>query len=161
MRSAEISGLEEIEEQARLEKQAKKRERAERRGKHIEETPTADAEQSAEKKEKGSSALMTGIMIVAVVLAVFLSVTLFVAPITFAGFTALSVEMLTKRLTPKSIAVFATLYVPKMLFLTASFGLSSISGTCLCAAAWKTTVGLNSSKTSTNLFSSRIEPILI
>ena len=34
-----------------------------------------------------------------------------------------------------------TLRVPMTLLVTASSGFSSISGTCLCAAAWKTTAG--------------------
>ena len=66
----------------------------------------------------------------------------FVAPMTFVGFTALSVEIRTKRFTPASAAARAVFSVPMTLFLIASFGLTSISGTCLCAAAWKTMSGL-------------------
>ena len=51
------------------------------------------------------------------------------------GFTALSVEMNTNLRTLTLAAAFAVLYVPITLFLIASFGLSSINGTCLCAAA--------------------------
>ena len=53
------------------------------------------------------------------------------------GFTALSVEISTKRFTPWAAADWAMLYVPNTLFLMASLGLSSIRGTCLWAAAWK------------------------
>ena len=66
----------------------------------------------------------------------------FVAPMMFVGLTALSVEIRTNFLTPASAAAFAVLYVPITLFLIASFGLSSIRGTCLCAAAWNTISGL-------------------
>ena len=76
------------------------------------------------------------------------------------GLTALSVERITILGTLNSSAISATLYVPKTLFLTASHGLSSISGTCLWAAAWKTTSGLNSSKISRSLSLSLTEPIL-
>ncbi len=53
----------------------------------------------------------------------------------FVGFTALSVEIMTKVCTPFMAAARAVLNVPKTLFLIASQGESSISGTCLCAAA--------------------------
>ena len=58
------------------------------------------------------------------------------------GLTALSVETRTKRRAPNSIAASATTRVPSALFRTDSSGLASISGTCLYAAAWKTTAGL-------------------
>ena len=91
MRSAEISGLDELEEQARLEKEAKKAAKAKKKGKDIPVTET-DAETSAptdeksanSEKKKESGALITVIMVVAVVLAVFLSVTLFIALPSFA-----------------------------------------------------------------------------
>ena len=54
---------------------------------------------------------------------------------TLVGFTALSVEIRIKRLVPYSPAARATLRVPKTLFLIASKGEVSMSGTCLCAAA--------------------------
>ena len=57
------------------------------------------------------------------------------APMMLVGLTALSVEIRTNFLTPALDAATAVLYVPITLFLIASFGLSSISGTCLCAAA--------------------------
>lgn len=92
MRSAEISGLDELEEQARLEKEAKKAARAKKKGKAVagdipaesKEESDAPAEEQTQsvgedKKKKESSALVTGIMIVAMVLAVVLSVTLFIA----------------------------------------------------------------------------------
>ena len=60
-----------------------------------------------------------------------------VVPITLVGFTALSVEICTNRLTPYLSASWARFRVPKTLFFTASSGTGSISGTCLCAAAWK------------------------
>ena len=51
------------------------------------------------------------------------------------GLTALSVEIMTKRSVPQAAAAIAVLKVPKTLFLMDSQGLTSISGTCLCAAA--------------------------
>ena len=60
------------------------------------------------------------------------------APIILVGFTALSVDIKTKRSQPLSMAACAVLYVPMALFLMASHGLSSMSGTCLWAAAWYT-----------------------
>ena len=55
-----------------------------------------------------------------------------VAPITLVGFTALSVEISTKRCTPCSAAAWATRKVPSVLLRTAIQALSfSISGTCL------------------------------
>ncbi len=60
---------------------------------------------------------------------------------TLEGCTALSVEMKTKFRTPNSSARSARHLVPLTLFCTASPTLHSISGTCLWAAAWKTTSG--------------------
>ena len=57
------------------------------------------------------------------------------APMTQAGLTALSVEIITNASTPLSMASSTRVLVPKTLFLTASPGLASIIGTCLCAAA--------------------------
>ena len=57
------------------------------------------------------------------------------APITFVGRTALSVEMSTNDFTLCSAAHLATLYVPNTLFLTPSITLYSTKGTCLYAAA--------------------------
>ena len=65
----------------------------------------------------------------------------FVCPSTFFGFTALSVETRTKVRTPNSAATSATTCVATRLLRTDSSGFASISGTCLYAAAWKTTVG--------------------
>jgi len=62
------------------------------------------------------------------------------------GLTALSVEIWTNSSAPTSRAASAMLRVPKMLFLIASQGLSSISGTCLWAAAWMITSGLSAAK---------------
>ena len=58
-------------------------------------------------------------------------------------------------------AKLATLYVPNMLFLIASLGAFSISGTCLWAAAWNTTSGLYSLNISSILTSSLIEAIIV
>ena len=63
----------------------------------------------------------------------------FVAPIIFVGFTALSVEIWTNFLTWYLSASNTRFNVPKTLFFTASSGVVSIRGTCLCAAAWKIT----------------------
>ena len=68
----------------------------------------------------------------------------FDAPITLVGFTALSVETITKRFTPYSTDKSATFLVPNTLANIACGGKSSIKGTCLYAAAWKTTSGLYS-----------------
>ena len=57
------------------------------------------------------------------------------------GFTALSVEIRTKRRAPNSAATSATTRVASALLRTDSSGFASISGTCLYAAAWKTTPG--------------------
>ena len=57
------------------------------------------------------------------------------------GLTALSVETSTKRFAPNSIAASATTRVASTLLRTDSSGFASISGTCLYAAAWKTTFG--------------------
>ena len=54
------------------------------------------------------------------------------------GRTALSVEMSTRCSTPNSAASSATFRVPRTLLVTASAMFASISGTCLCAAAWNT-----------------------
>ena len=82
-----------------------------------------------------------------------------VAPMTLVGLTALSVEIMTNFSTPCLSAICATLSVPKMLFLQASSGLVSIKGTCLCAAAWKTILGICSVKSSSILSRSVIEAI--
>src|SRR2546423_1793672 len=76
------------------------------------------------------------------------SASVFEAPITVAGLTALSVETSTKRFTPVSPAAAAAIRVATALLRTASTGFSSISGTCLYAAAWKTTAGRCSPKIS-------------
>ena len=64
------------------------------------------------------------------------------APITFVGLTALSVLIITNRSTPHSFAASAVWYVPSVLFCSAAQAFSSsINGTCLNAAAWKTSWG--------------------
>src|SRR3990172_5911660 len=70
-----------------------------------------------------------------------------VAPMTLYGWTALSVEIKTNRSVPQPRAALTTVCVPRTLLLTASSTLTSIRGTCLWAAAWKTTSGRNRSKT--------------
>jgi hypothetical protein len=62
-------------------------------------------------------------------------------PYTARGFSALSVETSTKRRAPNSTATSAITFVASTLLRTASIGFASMSGTCLYAAAWKTTVG--------------------
>ena len=62
------------------------------------------------------------------------------------GRTALSVEISTRCSTPNSAESSATFLVPSTLFVTASAMLPSISGTCLCAAAWNTLYGRYSAK---------------
>lgn len=59
------------------------------------------------------------------------SAILLVAPMMLLGFTALSVEIIKKRSAPKSMAVSATVRVPRTLFRIASLQLDSIMGTCL------------------------------
>jgi FlaA1/EpsC-like NDP-sugar epimerase len=66
---------------------------------------------------------------------IIISAILLVAPMMFVGFTALSVEISMKRFAPYLSAHSATFIVPKTLFLMASAGQFSISGTCLWAAA--------------------------
>ena len=68
-------------------------------------------------------------------------------PITVFAFTALSVETSTNRSTPNSTATSAITFVASVLLRTDSSGFASISGTCLYAAAWKTTAGVYRSKT--------------
>ena len=78
------------------------------------------------------------------------------APITLVGFTALSVEMSTNLPTQCRSAASSRLRVPTTLFSTASRGLASSSGTCLCAAAWNTTVGRNLAKACSTASASRM-----
>ena len=63
------------------------------------------------------------------------------APMMLVGFTALSVEIITNLRQPFMAAAEAVFQVPNTLFLMASLGLVSISGTCLWAAAWYTISG--------------------
>ena len=63
-------------------------------------------------------------------------------PITVFGFTALSVDTSTKLRASNSIATSAIVRVPSVLLRTDSSGFASMSGTCLYAAAWKTTPGV-------------------
>ena len=82
-----------------------------------------------------------------------------VAPMTEVGFTALSVEMNVKCSTPKASAARTTFNVPKTLFSMASRGHTSMSGTCLWAAAWNTTAGRYFSNTSFTRASLQMLPI--
>lgn len=59
------------------------------------------------------------------------SATRFVAHIILGGFTALSVEIITKLATFAAFAASAVFFVPNILFLIADCGLYSIKGTCL------------------------------
>src|ERR1043166_2720981 len=58
-----------------------------------------------------------------------------VAPMTLAGLTALSVEIITKSPTPWARAASATLRVPTTLLSTPSIGFASTLGTCFSPAA--------------------------
>ena len=88
MRSAEISGLEELEAEAEREKAAKKAakkaKRAEKKGLHVQEEQTvttdeaANPEENKEEKKSGFGVLMSLIMGAAMVLGVLLSVGLFI-----------------------------------------------------------------------------------
>ena len=64
------------------------------------------------------------------------------APMTEVGLTALSVEIRMNFLTPWASAARTVFSVPNTLLRMASWGLVSIKGTCLWAAAWNTTSGL-------------------
>jgi len=81
MRSAEISGLEELEEEERRAKEAKKAakaaKKAEKRGEPIPEVIEEKIEEDKKDEKKGSSATTTMIMAVSIVLALVLVVGLF------------------------------------------------------------------------------------
>src|SRR5690625_7900589 len=64
-----------------------------------------------------------------------ISATRFVAPMTFGGLTALSVEIITNFLALWWQAASAVFFVPMMLFLMVSDWLYSIIVQCLCATA--------------------------
>ena len=99
MRSAEISGLEEVEEEIAREKEEKKRAKQEKKAKkngeelvaeenpadegtsaefEIKESPSNDSEEPEKSEEKKSSGLMTGIMVISTVLGLALAILLFV-----------------------------------------------------------------------------------
>jgi hypothetical protein len=84
-----------------------------------------------------------------------------VAPMTLVGFTALSVEMKVKAFTPSEAAIMAQRRAPSTLVRMASFGLSSISGTCLSAAAWMTRSGAASRIAWSRRISSRTSPMIM
>ena len=71
----------------------------------------------------------------------------FVAPMIDDGSTALSVLMKMKASTSADAAASATSRVPRTLVQTVDATFDSDSGTCFCAAAWKTTCGRSRSKT--------------
>jgi len=71
----------------------------------------------------------------------YISAMRLVVPMILDGLTALSVDIITNLPVPKATERSATFFVPKTLANTASDGFSSIIGTCLYAAAWKTTSG--------------------
>ena len=83
MRSAEISGLEELEEEARIEKAKKKAAKAaKRRGEEFDAeafVEAAKAEEAAKTEKKESSVLTSIVMVIGVVLGVALAMSLFVA----------------------------------------------------------------------------------
>ena len=79
---------------------------------------------------------------------------------TLEGYTALSVEMSTMRSTPWRPQDSEMQRVPNTLFCTASLTFTSIMGTCLCAAAWKTTLGRCSLKIWLMRTSSETEPMV-
>ena len=62
-------------------------------------------------------------------------VSFLLAPMTLLGLTALSVEIITKRLALYLPAILPKIHVPRALVRIASRALHSISGTCLWAAA--------------------------
>ncbi len=71
-----------------------------------------------------------------------ISASRFDAPITEVGFTALSVDTSTSFSTCAATAARASTHVPQALLRTAAHAFaSSISGTCLYAAAWKIALG--------------------
>ena len=82
-----------------------------------------------------------------------------VAPMMLVGATALSVEIRTKRSTPAPSAASTSVRVPTTLLVTASSGCSSISGTCLWAAAWKTIAGCSAAKIARSRSASRMSAI--
>ena len=59
-------------------------------------------------------------------------------PIALTGWTALSVPRQTTERTPLALAASSTLEDPSTLVCTAWIGKNSHDGTCLSAAAWKT-----------------------
>lgn len=81
MRSAEISGLEELEEEERRAKAAKKAakaaKRAEKRGEPVPEVNVEEQTEEKTEEKKGSSAMTTVIMAVSIVLALVLVIGLF------------------------------------------------------------------------------------
>ena len=78
---------------------------------------------------------------------------------TLVGRTALSVEMNTKWLTSCCTDASTMFLVPITLLVTASITLSSMSGTCLCAAAWNTAKGRCVANTSCTRRLSRMSAI--
>ncbi len=77
-----------------------------------------------------------------------LSASRLVAPMTFVGLTALSVEIITIARTPWARQASATWRVPSTLVRMPSHGLASTIGTCFSAAAWNTSSGRSAAITS-------------
>ena len=87
-----------------------------------------------------------------------LSASRLVAPITFVGLTALSVEIITIARTPAARHASATWRVPSTFVSTPSHGLASTIGTCFKAAAWNTSSGRSAAITSSTRRRSRTSP---
>ena len=90
----------------------------------------------------------------------YISARRFEQPITLVGFTALSVEIITIISTPLLTHKSATLRVPMTFTKIASHGFSSISGTCLYAAAWNTICGANFEKRYSKRWRWRTSPTI-
>ena len=78
------------------------------------------------------------------------------APITLVGLMALSVEMKTNRSTPRPMQSSATMRVASALLRRYSAGFSSPSGTCLCAAEWRTICGFSPASSASTASVSRM-----
>ncbi|OPZ63360.1 MAG: hypothetical protein BWY85_01747 [Firmicutes bacterium ADurb.Bin506] len=74
---------------------------------------------------------MNLVLLVTPMLCTTISAVRLLMPMADTGFTALSVEIITKRFTPCLSATLATFLVPNTLFVSASSGFSSMRGTCL------------------------------
>ena len=75
------------------------------------------------------------------------------------GSTALSVLMKMNASTPARADASATSRVPRTFVQVAAATFASDSGTCFCAAAWKTTAGCSRAKTRATAASSVTSPM--